>query len=308
MENTVHWIEVKIECDGELAEALAEVLGRFVSHGVVVESLTHFNQKTQENEPTGKLSVSGYLAVNEDLEAKRQKLEEALWHLNQIASIPEPEYRPIKDENWMEAWKVHYHPVPVGDNLLIMPAWKQPEGDEARTVIRINPAMAFGTGTHPSTQLCLRLLEKHLQTGINVIDVGCGSGILSIASLKLGADHVLAVDVDKQSVTATLENAEVNDLTPAYLEAGLGSVKEIISEQFAIQNAPLVMVNILANVILDLFDQGLEHLVQKKGVLLLSGILQPQEEDVLQRAQKAGFRLLERITDADWVSFALTKQ
>jgi ribosomal protein L11 methyltransferase len=308
LKNQVHWIEVKIECDGELAEALAEVLGRFVSHGVVVESLTRFNPKTQENEPTGGLSVSGYLAVDEELETKRQKLEEALWHLSQITPIAKPAYKPIKDENWMEAWKEHYHPIPVGENVLIMPSWNQLNEAETRTVIRINPAMAFGTGTHPTTQLCLRLLEQHIQPGDNVIDVGCGSGILSIAALKLGAAHALAVDVDKQAVTATLENARINELTPGLLEAGQGSVKEILSNQFAIQNAPLVMVNILANVIIKLFDQGLAHLVQEKGTLLLSGILDPQEEDVVQSAQNAGFRRLDRITDGDWVSLALIKQ
>ncbi len=307
MKNQVHWIEVKIECDGELAEALSEVLARFVSHGVVVEALTCFIPKTQENEPTGKLSVSGYLAVDEELESNRQKLEEALWHLSQITPISKPKYKPIKDKNWMEAWKDHYHPVPVGENLLIMPSWHKIKAAEARTVIRINPAMAFGTGTHPTTQLCLRLLERFIQPGIQVIDVGCGSGILSIAAIKLGAAHVLSVDTDKQSVTSTLENAEINGLTPGVLEAGQGSVNEILSDQFAIQTAPLVMVNILAKVIIKLFGQGLAGLVQQGGILLLSGILAPQEEEVLQYAQKAGFQSLDRITDGDWVSLAMTK-
>ncbi|MFW5713551.1 MAG: 50S ribosomal protein L11 methyltransferase [Brevefilum sp.] len=308
MSNRVHWIEIKIECDGEIAEALADVLGRFVSNGVVIESITRFNPKTQENEPIGRLSVSGYLAVNEDLEVKRQKLEEALWHLSQIQPIAKPEYKPIKDENWMEAWKAHYHPIPVGENLLIMPAWNQPDGDDEHTIIRINPAMAFGTGTHPTTQLCLRLLEKHMQKGIYVIDVGCGSGILSIAALKLGAAHVLAVDTDKQAVASTLDNAGINDLTPGLLESGQGSVKEILSGEFAIQNAPLVMVNILATVIIKLFDDGLAHLVQDGGVLLLSGILAPQEEEVRQTAKKAGLIQVDRLTEGDWVSLALIKQ
>jgi ribosomal protein L11 methyltransferase len=307
MENQVHWIEVKIECDGELAEALAEVLGRFVSHGVVMEAQTRFNPKTQENEPTGKLGVSGYLAVNKELESKRQKLEEALWHLSQIAPVPEPEYRPIKDENWMDAWKAHYRPIPIGQNTLILPAWVQPERGEKRTVIRINPAMAFGTGAHPTTQLCLELLEKYIQPGINAIDVGCGSGILSIAALKLGAAHLLAVDMDRQSVAATLENAGINEITPGLLETGQGSVKEILAGGFAIQSAPLVMVNILASVIIELFGEGLSELVQENGILLLSGILEPQEKEVRQLAQENKFMLLDRLTNADWVSLALQK-
>ena len=304
MEHKLHWIEVKIECDSELADALAEVLGRFVSHGVVVEALTRFNPETQENEPSGGLSVSGYLAADEELEANRQKLEEALWHLGQISPIPEPQYRPIKDENWMDAWKAHYQPVPIGQNLLILPAWVQPEKDEKRETIRINPAMAFGTGTHPTTQLCLQLLEKHIQPQINVIDIGCGSGILSIAALKLGAAHALAVDVDRQAVNATLENAGINDLAPGLLETGQGSVQEIREDHFAIQAAPLVLVNILATVILKLFNQSLADLVSPGGTLLLSGILAAQEAEVQQTAEAAGLTLMERLSEGDWVSLA----
>ena len=237
----------------------------------------------------------------------RQKLKEALWHLGQIAAIPEPQYLPIKDENWMEAWKAHYHPIPVGDHLLIMPAWIQPKAGETRSVICINPAMAFGTGTHPTTQLCLRLLERHIRPGINVIDVGCGSGILSIAALKLGAAHVLAVDTDKEAVKSTLENAGINDLAPGLLETGQGSVQHMLNDKFTIQAAPLMMVNILSNVILELFGQGLAELVTPGGILLLSGILAPQEAEVLKTAEGAGLTLIERLSEGDWVALACRK-
>ncbi len=184
MDDKIHWLEVRITCNGEIAEALADVLGRFVSNGVVVESVTRFNPTTHENEPTGDMDVFGYLSVDQDLENKKQKLQEGLWHLSQIMPIPSPVFTLIQDQNWMAAWKQHYHPIPVGDRILILPAWQQGEVVEDRVTVRINPAMAFGTGTHPTTQLCLRLLEKHIQSGIPVIDVGCGSGILSIAALK----------------------------------------------------------------------------------------------------------------------------
>jgi len=305
MQKEVHWIQVKIRCDGELAEALAEVLGRFVSNGVVIESVTRYNERTKEHEPTEEVFVYGFLGVDEHIEEKQQKLEEALWHMSQIAHIPKPIYTPIQDKNWMEAWKKHYHPIPIGDHLLIMPAWKEPKPEEKRIIIRINPAMAFGTGTHPSTQLCLRLLERHFQSGTQVIDVGCGSGILSIAALKMGADHVLAVDVDNQAVIASRENAEINDLQPAALETGKGSVEAILEGHFSIKNAPLVMVNILASIILQLFDQGLGLLVSEGGVLLLSGILEPQLPDVLSAANAAGFTLIDQLWDQDWVSLAM---
>lgn len=306
-QNQYHWVEVKIKCDGELAEALAEVLGRFVSNGVVMESITEYNPHTKENEPVGGMIVSGYLAVNEQLEEKKQKLAEALWHLGQIAPIPEPSYQPIEDQNWMEAWKVHYQPLRIGKNILIMPAWMDPKPDEKRLVIRINPAMAFGTGTHPTTQLCLQLLERHFAGSGEVIDVGCGSGILSIAALQMGAAHVVAVDVDGQSVISTLENAAINHIQPERLEVGKGSVEAIRSGQFSIQKAPLVMVNILATIILRLFEQNLGELVAEDGILLLSGILEHQQTDILTAAQSAGFTLIDCITESDWVSLALKK-
>jgi len=306
-EDKTHWMQVKIQSDGELAEALAEVLGRFISDGVVVESLTQFNPHTQENEPTGEVFVSGYLEVDGSLERKKQAIEHAFWHLSQISPIPQPEYTLIKDQDWMAAWKEHYNPIPLGKTLLVIPAWQEPQDGETRQVIRINPAMAFGTGTHPSTQLCLRLLEKTLQPGMDVIDVGCGSGILSIAALKMGASHVIAVDTDKQAITSTLENAGLNQISSSDLELGKGSIKEILSGQFSLRQAPLVMVNILAQIIIRLFDQGLGKILTEGGTLLLSGILDHQEKDVLEAAQEAGFSVIERITDADWLSFALRK-
>ena len=303
----IHWIEVKVITTGELAEALAEVLGRFVSNGVVVESVTQFNPHTRESEPNGDIAVFGYLAADETLETNRQKLTEALWHMRQIADFPEPVYTPIHDQNWMAAWKQHYTPIPIGETLLIIPAWHKPATDETRTVVRINPAMAFGTGTHPTTQLILSLLEKHFQPGFPLIDVGCGSGILSIAALKMGATHALAVDVDRQAVKSTLENAALNGIADDQLETGKGSVEEILTGRFTLQSAPLVMVNILAPIILRLFDDGLAELVKDEGVLLLSGLLDHQEAEVVARAKTAGFTIIDRLTDGDWVSLAAKK-
>jgi len=306
-EPETHWIEVKITSSGELAEALAEVLGRYVSNGVVIEAATRFNPHTQEHEPTGEVVVSGYLAFDEQYHQKKKELETALWHLQQIADLPEPQYRPIQDEDWMAAWKKHFSPIPINNKLLILPAWKDISKDETKTIIRINPAMAFGTGSHPTTQLCLRLLIQNIIPNQNVIDVGCGSGILSITALKLGASHVLAVDIDEQAITSTLENAELNEISSDQLEVGKGSVEEIRSGRFTIKQAPLVLVNILAPVIIHLFSQGLGELVLPRGKLLLSGILKHQEVQVINSARQVGFSLAKRLQTEDWVSLAMVR-
>jgi len=228
-----HWLEVSLTVNGELAEAVAEVLDRFVSNGVVIESGVTFITSEDEGTAYGPVRVYGYLPIEEHIEENRQRLVEALWHLGQIQALPEPSFREIQDENWMSAWKKHYHPIPIGKRLLILPAWIEQE-DPDRLSVRIDPSMAFGTGTHPTTQLCMEMVEKYTRVDEPVIDVGCGSGILSIGALKLGASHALAVDIDMAAVLSTRENAERNGVSEQ-VETGQGSVTEILQGRFSIQ-------------------------------------------------------------------------
>jgi ribosomal protein L11 methyltransferase len=297
------WLEVSLVVDGELAEALADLLSRYVEGGVVVESGIKFASIDDEGQAGGPVRVFGYIPVDDKLEATRQKLENGLWHLGQIQPLPIPQYRPIEDQDWMTSWKKHYHPIEVGKKILILPAWiEQKETD--RVVVRIDPSMAFGTGTHPTTQLCLEMVEEYSKPGIDVIDVGCGSGILSIAAIKLGAKKALAVDIDPLSVKATNENSAANGVLKN-LEIGEGSVQEILNSKFSIRNAPLVLANILAPVIIKLLSQGLCNLALPGGILVLSGILEEQESDVLLAAEKCELKLLERKQMGDWVSLAM---
>ncbi|NPV57658.1 MAG: methyltransferase domain-containing protein, partial [Anaerolineae bacterium] len=170
----------------------------------------------------------------------------------------------------------------------------------------IDPSMAFGTGTHPTTQLCLAMVERHLQPGVMAIDIGCGSGILSIAAVKLGAAGALAVDIDPDSVKATQQNAEMNGVIEK-LQIGQGSVNEVLEGRYDTHKAPLVLVNILAPVILRLFNVGLADLVTPGGLLVLSGILADQEQGVLAEAVWKGFSLVDRDQLKDWVVLVLKK-
>ena len=297
------WLQVSLVVDGEMAEVVADVLERFTSNGVVVESGVIYTDEEDEGTPNGPLTVYGYLAVDEHLEETRHRLEEALWHLGQIQPLPLPSCDFIADENWMAAWKKHYHPIPVGERLLVLPAWLESEYPE-RIAVRIDPSMAFGTGTHPTTQLCMELLERYTVVNRLVIDVGCGSGILSIAAIKLGASHALAVDIDSQAVRSTRENAEANQVL-AQIETGQGSVTEIIAGNFSIRQSPLVLANILAPVIIRLFAAGLADLVTPGGTLILSGILDRQADEVVNTAVTYGRNELERRQITDWVAIAL---
>lgn len=299
------WLQVTLVVDGEMAEAVADVLGRFATNGVVVESGVTFNDAEDEGTPTGPLSVYGYLAVDEKIEETRRRLEEALWHLGQIQPLPPATFQYVADENWMAAWKKYYHPIPVGKRLLVLPAWLESQYPE-RLAVRIDPSMAFGTGTHPTTQLCLELLETYTPVGQPVIDVGCGSGILSIAAIKLGASHVLAVDIDTQAVRSTRENAEANQVLEQ-IETGQGSVDEVRGGKYSLVKARLVLANILAPVIIRLFQAGLADLVAPGGNIILSGILDHQADGVVQAAVASGMNELERRQILDWVAIALVK-
>lgn len=300
------WLEVSVTGDGETAEAVAEVLGRFAAGGVVVETGVTYNNAEDEGTPFGPVRVYGYLEVNDRLEDTRQRLSESLWHLGQIKPMPEPVFKVIEDEDWMAAWKKNYKPIPIGKKLLILPAWMEQE-DNQRLAVKIDPSMAFGTGTHPTTQLCLEMVETYTQFGQAVIDIGCGSGILSIGAIKMGASRAVAVDIDDASVKATRENAAANGVLKA-IETGPGSVAEVLQGDFSCTQAPLVLANILAPVIIRLFDAGLADLVEPGGTLVLSGILFEQFTGVAQAAEAKGLTLIKRRQFGDWVALALKKK
>jgi len=294
------WLEVSLTVDNELAESVAEVIGRYTNEGVVMEQAVRFNNTEDEGTPYGPIRVYGYLENTVGIETMRHELEMALWHLSQIASLPEAVYREIDDQDWMAAWKAHYHPITVGEKLLILPAWLK-AGDPNRIPVKIDPSMAFGTGAHPTTQLCLALTEKYVQVGKPVIDVGCGSGILSIAAVLLGASRAVSVDMDQAAIRSTHENANANGVFDR-IDSGVGSVTEILTGQFFIRRAHLVLVNILAAVIIRLFEDGLAELIDHNGHIILSGILQVQSPEVETTAKIYGLQLSERMDMGDWTA------
>lgn len=301
----MNWLEVSLTVDGELAESVADVLARFAPNGVMTEQGVKFNDEEDEGTATGPITVRAYLEVNDQLEETRQKIEESLYYLGMITPVPTPTYKQIADQNWMEAWKQHYKPILIGEGLLILPAWLE-SPDPKRIPIKIDPGMAFGTGTHPTTQLCLELMEistNHSPLS-TVIDVGCGSGILSIAALKLGASKVLGVDIDIESVKNSRENADVNGVGEELL-LGQGSVTEVLAGQFPFKSAPLVVANILAPVLIRLFDAGLADLIEPNGEIILSGILDHQAESVIEAGQAKGLKRGETRQMKDWVAISM---
>ena len=303
-----NWLEVSLTVDGEIAEAVADVLARFAPDGVTTEQAVRYDNEEDEGTPVGPITVRAYLPVDETIESRRTKLEEALFYLGMIRPLPLAVFTPIADQNWMEAWKERYQPIPIGKHLVIVPAWME-SPDPGRLPIGIDPGMAFGTGTHPTTQLCLEFIEEYLAgsndipgSSTTVIDVGCGSGILSIAALKLGSAFALGVDIDEAAIRASRENALTNGIKDELFELGIGSVMEIRGQKFKLANAKLVLANILAPVLVRLFDGGLAELVAPGGRIVLSGILVEQVESVKQAAERQGLIFSGQKQMGDWVA------
>ena len=309
----MNWLEVSLTVNGELAEAVADLLARAAPNGVTTEQAVDFVNDEDEGTPVGPVTVRAYLPADERLEETRQKLEEGLYYLGMIQTLPAPVFTPIADQNWMEAWKERYHPIPIGKKLIIVPAWLE-SPDATRVSIKIDPGMAFGTGTHPSTQLCLELIEATIEdlpeaerASQAAIDVGCGSGILSIGALKLGLGFALGVDIDEASVRASRENADTNAIPPERFTIGLGSVTEILEGKFPVRQARLVLANILAPIIIRLFGMGLADLVAPGGRLILSGILAEQAEAVQACAEQHGLQFIEKRSMGDWVALLVMR-
>lgn len=301
----MNWLEISLVVSGEIAEAAAEVLARFAPGGVVIESTEIEDHLDSEGIPIGPLRVCAYIKVDENIETTRHNIEQAFWHLSRIQPIPTPSFKIIEETNWNEKWKSHYKPIPIGDNLIILPSWIDiPVGN--RIPVRIDPGAAFGTGTHPTTYLCLEMLTKHMHQGEIAFDIGCGSGILSITAVKLGAMRVYGVDTDSEAISAARVNAKINEVEDRVLLAQ-GSVNEIIWGTFDTQQAPLVFANILTHILIRLLNEGLSKLVMPTGILILSGILEEQVPDILSLTKEKGLRIIDQRQLDDWVCIALQR-
>ena len=303
------WREVSLTVNGETAEAVADVLTRFAPDGVALEA-TRVEQSpdSETAQPAGEVVVRAYLPAGDDLEQRQAQLEEALWHLGQLLPLPAPAYRDVAEADWAEDWKVNYKPVRIGRRLMIVPAWLNPPLEPDDVDIRLDPGMAFGTGTHPSTQLCLKAIERHLTPGARMVDLGTGSGILAIAAVKLGSGPVLALDIAPEAVRVTRENAAANGVAGG-IQVAQASLAELLRGNFGPEwlSSPLVVANILASIIVPLLEQGLASIVAPGGLLVVSGILDTQAYRILGALETAGLTIAAQEQSEDWVAILARK-
>ena len=245
--------------------------------------------------------------LREDINGKEQlsMLRECLETLkNTDIGVPmgslEMKFEDIPEDLWFERWKKYYSPTKIGETILVVPEWEEnPETD--RKILKINPGMLFGTGTHNTTKLCMEILEQQVYGGLSVLDIGCGSGILSILSLILGAKDASAVDIDPAATHIAYENAAYNGIGKDTYFVTSGN----ILEENPFENTPadkqydIVVANIVADVIIPL-SGTVSHFMKKDGLFICSGIIENRIDDVLSALSENGFRVLEKKKDGEW--------
>ncbi len=217
----------------------------------------------------------------------------------------EPQTASIREEDWATSWQKYYQPISVGKKLYIVPEWMRDQSvPEGRVPLYLNPGLTFGTGSHPTTQLCLELLEEAVQPGDGVLDLGCGSGILAIAALTLGASHVMGVDIDSKAADVAYKNAGMNGIGRNRFDVAVGNVlcDQRLFAQLQAAGSRVVLANIVADVIIPLSAVA-GALMAGDGVFLCSGIIDQREDEVAAAIEKNGLTITKRLAKAGWVAF-----
>ena len=311
MEN---WIEITIHTTSEASEIVESILLDYGSTGVAIEDPTTLEENLHDDfgtivelSPTDfpdvGVIVKGYInELNFDDETFTRfkgELEQLGQNIN-IGGFFKIETTTIKDSDWENSWKDYFDILNIGEKFVIVPTWREYENEENKYVINIDPGMAFGTGGHETTSLCIKNLEKYVKPHDNIIDVGCGSGILSIAASYLTDGEIKAVDLDKLAVDVSRENFALNNLENriAVEEASL------LTKETKRYN--VIVANILAHIIELMLDDAYK-LLEDGGYYITSGIIKDKKDELLEKMLERGFKLVEETSDNEWFSFVVTK-
>lgn len=289
------WLELSCTVDREAADAVAELLARHAPGGVAIHDEAPRPPPFEDEPPapSDRVRMAAYVPDTPEGAAAREAIEQSLWLLSRLAPLGPLAVRVFTEDDWATAWKEHFQVLHVGERMIIRPTWRAYEPRAGELVITLDPGLAFGTGQHPSTQLCLGALERRVQPGMRVLDVGTGSGILALAAARLGAGDVLALDVDAQAVTAATANVELNEL------AGVIAVRQ--GTLPAGEGYDVVVANIVARVIADLAP-GLARALRPGGTLIAGGIVEERAAEVVAALERGGLAVVERAAQPPWVA------
>ena len=308
----MEWTEVLIKIDAADIDAASDIANMVVPYGIYIEDYRNLEEETWEianidlidedllKKDRSKGFIHIYISPDENPAEAVAFLSE---RFNNIGIKHEIDLNKCKNEDWENNWKEYFKPMKVGRKLLIRPLWIDDyDNSENRRVLSIEPGLAFGTGTHDTTRLCMEMLEKYLKEGDSVLDTGCGSGILSIAALLLGAKNAVGVDIDELAVRTAIENGRVNSFTEPEYKILHGNLTDKVEGKFDV-----VIANIVADVIIT-FSEFVGNFMKDSSYFIVSGIIDMRADEVREALKKNGFRIIEEGHSSNWFCFVTVRE
>jgi len=304
----MHWLELNVQVHPEAVESVSELLSSHIPGGVAIEEPIELIDEGQEYRVLAGQPVlmHAYLPIDGQEEETRQRIAEGLWHLASLGShfVGELCTRLVNEEDWANAWKTYYHVTHIGRRLVIRPSWREYLPREQEVVLELDPGMAFGTGLHPTTRMCLEQIEMRTRPGMHVLDVGTGSGILALATARLGAQSVYCLDNSTVAVESAQANVAANQLSER-VQVALGVLDATEAARLAAA-FDLVLANIIARVIGSIAAH-LAEVIKPGGYLIAGGIIEERRHEAEQPLLDAGLHLIERVMIDDWVTLIMQR-
>lgn len=312
MENVLkNWAEIAITVKTEDIETAGNIANMVVPYGIYIEDYSALEEDAAEishydfidesllNKDRTKGIIHIYINPHENpLEAVSFITE----RLNSENITHEITTADCRTEDWVNNWKQYFHAMPIGKKLLIRPLWEEEYDTDGRTVLNIEPGLAFGTGSHPTTKLCLETLEQYIDKNSTVLDIGCGSGILSIAALLLGAKSAFGVDIDKLAVKTAIENAKENGFVSPAFDAVNGNLSDRVNGKYNV-----IVANIVADIIMQFNEEVAEYL-EDGGIYITGGIIDIRKDEVIRSFEQNGFEIVENREEKGWNVFVCKRR
>lgn len=305
----MNWTEIKVTIPNAFTESAAAIANMTVPYGIYIEDYSDLEENAWEiahidlidedliNKDRQNSVIHIYISESDNAAEALEFLKERLTAEKipfEVGSVG------VDDSDWNENWKKYFHPIEIGEKLAVVPSWENYENAQNRTVLNIDPGAAFGTGTHATTSLCLELLQGFVNEDSRMLDIGCGSGILALASVLLGMKSAFGVDIDAQSVKTAKENAEINNISDK-VKFEVGDLTEVVSGKYDV-----ICANIVADVIIRLLPDA-KNFMNDNGVLIISGIIDLRKDDVLKAVSENGFTVTNEKYKDNWCAFVLQK-
>ena len=304
----MRWLELTVRTHPEAVESVSELLSRYTPGGVAIEEAIELLDEGQDYRVlTGEpVQVHAYLPLDGKEKEARQRVAEGLWHLASLGEhfVGDLRTREVNEEDWANAWKDYFHVTHIGKRLVIRPSWREYTPKDDEVVLELDPGMAFGTGLHPTTRMCLEQVEQRTKSGMRILDVGTGSGILALAAAKLDAASVYCIDNSSVAVESATANAAINKLSDKIV-VELGILDETASARMAGQY-DMALVNIVAHVIGGMAPQLAQVLVPG-GLLIASGIIEARRVDAEPALLATGLEEIDQAMIDDWIVLIMRK-